>query len=424
MILASVVHLFVAMPDLAGDAAGYDRMARGLVGEDDLHWSFRGLAPRGYLYPGFLAAVYALGGGPEIASWIQGVVFLPLTTLLVYVAGRLAFSRPVGLVAAWCCALWLPAAWHTQWLLTETLLGLLTAALAALLAGTLVRRSENLAALGGLVAGLVSISHPAYQFLWIVLLAAVIAVIRPRRLIMAFAIGIGAVLSPYWAFSTAADAPRLGQAVGSGLGGGYTFYVGSRWQTDFTTTAGDRIVADYAHELETLGALLDAGAIDVEPTLEATIREKLARPGHETLTDRDFYAAGVTNLLERPDRLPLKLRRNASTLFVLQPDPRLGDPARTEAIWLRSFWRPASVLLALLAVAGSAYVLGCRRDRLLIFVPPLFQTMVFMASHTEARYAIPLWPYVFLLGAVALQAGSAVRVSASTRRWIPARRPS
>jgi len=398
-LLAAAVHAFVASPTLVGDAVGYDRAARALAGHGDLGWAMTFLAARGYLYPALLALVYAVGGNAETAGWIQALVLLPLTTFLIYAAGREAFSRKVGLVAAWAFAMWLPAAWHTRLLLAETLLAMLMAALALLLAATLVRNRVLFAACAGFVAATISIAHSAYQVLPFVLVAAVLLATRSRRLTVGFTAGATVVLIPYL-FVLAAGAPHLGSGA-AGYGGAWGFYVGSRAETNFTNTPDDDVVAGLQYDLPRLKTLIDQGRVHVEPHLRAAISRRLA-DGQSELRETDYYRAGVENLLADPRGWPRKLGVNFSTLFVLQDDPKLGEQAVSPSIWLDRVWRPLSIALALLAVAGLASVLALRRAYLLLFAPALLQALFLMLPKVEPRYVVPLWPAMFLLLGVAL----------------------
>ena len=174
----------------------------------------------------------------------------PLTTLLIYVAGREAFSQRAGLIAAWLFALWFPAAWYTLWIVIEPTLALMTTTLLVLLASTLARGSPRLALVAGIAAALLSISHAAYQFVWIVLIMSLAAHFwireRPRfSLAGFFALGTAVIVLPYLVLTSAAHLPHLGEgARGFGGGGGWTFYIGSRWETDFTLAPGDYEVDD------------------------------------------------------------------------------------------------------------------------------------------------------------------------------------
>jgi 4-amino-4-deoxy-L-arabinose transferase-like glycosyltransferase len=423
-LLAIGVHLLVPATEPQADAKTYSAIASGIArveaydNEYDRGWSVGGLAMRGYAYPLFVSAVYAVTGGvhPDSVQWVQAVVFLPLTTFLIYIAGREAFSHRLGLIAAWLFALWLPAAWHTFWLLTETMLDFLMALLLALLAAALARGSPRLMVAAGLTAAVLSISHSAYQLLWIVLAVALVAslLVRDRRqleLAVVFVLGALVIVAPYGAYTITADLPRLGEgARGYGGGGGWSFYIGSRWQTGFQQADDDLRIADLSEpgQLVAVGEAIDRDEIEVEPHLLATIRSKLARPDpwHQTLTDRDYYRAGLANMVEKPSKWPRKVSRNVQAMFTVPSDLRLYKPdPEPGSTWFRPIWRPLGFLVAALAATGMSYVLARRRDRLVLFVPVMLQLLVFIvATDAVARYTIPLWSSLCLLASVGLAA--------------------
>lgn len=397
------------------DAILYSGVASGLLGltdpvipPADLEWAIEAGATRGFIYPLFVAAVYAIKGGADYASaeLLQGLLFLPLTTLLVYLAGREAFSRRAGLIGAWLFALWFPAAWQSRFLLTETMLAFLMALLLACLAGLVVRKSPRLALLTGLTAAVVSIAHPGYQLVWLVLGIAVLAHFG-RRLASFYALG-AVVFIVYRLFLFSADLPYPGQGqigreqIGYGSGGGWTFYVSSRWETGFRPTPDDRRISAMWHRpFGELVAKVDSGEVVAEDDLLATIRRKAGEPGAR-LTDADFYRAGFANLLEHPDRWPERTKVNAASLFLLPANLELapGDPRSPV---LRRVWRPLSGIVALLSAAGLVLIGLRRRDRLILFIPALFQATLFLTTTiSETRYAVPLWPAMFLLVGVAL----------------------
>jgi hypothetical protein len=403
-LVAAAVHLAVRTPEVISDARLYEFIARGLLGDPEVPVPLEGLAVRGYLYPVFIAVLYAIAHTPEIVVLVQGLVLLPLTTLLVYVAGREAFSRRTGLIAAWGFALWLPAAWQTNLLLTETMLALLLAALLALLAATLARGTRNLALGAGATAAIVSVAHPAYQFLWLVVLLAAVAIVRRREVVTPMAIGMATIVVPYAAL-VLVGAPRLGQGDTpySGSGGGWNFYVGSRAETNFTAVPSDYVVWHNRDDLGRVQQLERAGLVEMEPRLAAAIERKLAspEPSERRLTDADYWALGREHLLAAPENWPAKLRRGAATILLFPRDPRvLGTPGAAEVVWWRDVWRPFSFGLLLLALGGLVYVLARRRDRLLLFVPGLAAVFAFSLVHAEPRYGVPLWPALFLLAAL------------------------
>ncbi len=397
------------------DATLYSGVASGLLGLPDPvlppvdhEWAIEAGAVRGFVYPLFVAAVYAIRGGADYlsAELLQGLLFPPLTTLLIYLAGREAFSRRTGLIGAWLFALWFPVAWHSRFLLTETMLAFLVALLLACVAGLVARRNPRLALLTGLAAGVISIAHPAYQLVWLVLGIAVLAQFG-RRLASLYALGATVVIV-YRLFLFSADLPYPGQGligrgqVAYGSGGGWTFYSSSRWETGFRVTVDDRrLLAMWNRPFGDVVEKVDSGGIAVEDDLRAAILRKAGEPGAR-LTDADFYRAGLANLLERPDKWPERMKVNTASLFLLPADLAFapGDPERPA---LRPVWRPLSAIFALLSAAGLLLIALRRRDRLILFVPALFQATLFLTTTiSETRYSVPLWPAMFLLAGVAL----------------------
>lgn len=423
-VLAFTMHAVVGGSEPIWDALAYSGMASGLIGHGEVapftdhQWVIEGLAIRGYVYPLYVAVVYAAAGGvhPELAQAVQAIVFLPLTTLLIFVAGKEAFSRRVGLTAAWLFALWFPAIWHTRLLYTETLLALLMALLLALLARAISRGSPKFALLAGTVASLLAISHTAYQLLWIVLgvsLAVHLWLAGKQRFALAgyYVLGAIPIMLSYVVLTVAADLPGMGEgARGHAQGGGWTFYVSTRWETDFKPVVPDDLAIGslVPGKLVEVGPRIEAGEVEVEDDLLAIIERKLARPDpyHETLTDADYYRAGVANLLERPGKWPRRVWVSSVELFLLPEDLVLAEPdSASGQRWFRPIWRPLSALLVALAIGGLLCVLRQHRNRLVLFVPPLCQAGLFvLMAAPQARYSIPFWPFMFLLTAVALVA--------------------
>ena len=416
-----------------GDSVTYHMIAAGLTGQNHdpyygFHWAIGGLAARGFVYPSLVASVYWLLGGPHpgAIAWIQAVVMVPLTTFLIYVAGREAFSRRVGIVASWAFALWFPAVWHTMWLMTETLLNLMMALLVVLLAATIRRKSAKLALLCGVVSGLLSVGHSAYQFLPIALVLAFLAHLcfsgrRHFWLAGFIVIGIFFIQVPYRIAVIAADLPRLGQgAKGYGGGGGWGFYIASRFDTNFIGINDDNHLVDLAApgQLIEVGRKIDRGEIHVKSHLLKIIRQKLALPDavNQTLTDSDFYRAGIQNLLERPDKWPIKLENNVIELFVIPDGIRFYAPDPTTATWFRKPWPALSKGLILCTLLGSLFAFWKHRDRLVLFVPAAFQSAVFIVVIVEWRYVIPFWSSMFLLAAAGV-VGCLESLSAAWSQW-------
>lgn len=422
-VVGSAVHLAVPFARPVADASTYDAIAAGIVGIHKYgpyygqHWAVGGLFVRGFLYPVLISFVYWVTGGahPEVVGWVQAVVLLPTTTWLVFVAGRTMFSRRVGVIAACGFALWLPAAWHTDWLLMETLLDLMLALVLVLIARTLTRTSIAVAAALGLTLGVLAISHAAYQWLWVIVVITLTLASAFGRRSLAPATAVVtlatlAVLVPYHVVAKVEHRATTGTGGrGYGGGGGWTFYVGSRPQTDFRRIPDDFKIGDLSApgQLVRLAHDVDEGKVYMEPHLRKILEEKAHRANalHETLTDSDYYRAGLQNLLSDPLGWPRKVWFNGSTLFALPADLDLYKPdVAPGTTWFRDVWRPLSIALFALAAVGLIVVALRRRIALILFVPLVFETAIVIASYAEARYVIPLLSSMFLLAAVAVDA--------------------
>jgi hypothetical protein len=408
------------------DAAFYHVVAATVGGfGGDLRFAIDGMADKGWTLPLLMAASYRAVGAPSPAAFglLQALVLLPATTALVYVAGRYAFGRRVGLVATWGFALWFPLVYHTAWLLPETTVGVLTAGVLALAAMTITGRGGWWASVGlGLALGLLGLTHPAWQFLPFVMVAAFAVHFRAyarERLLSVALVGLGAcaILLPYAIVQEAAGLPRPG-AGGIAYGGAWSMWVGSRPWTHFGPTQSDYTLASVNETggVRQLARLIQSGDLETDPYLSRLILEKAARPEHANvrLTDGDYYRAAVHNLLADPTVWPRKTWHGLTTVLLPPPALVLGTvagsaqqggalyPPTVKQAWIRRPWRSLGAILAIVMLAGFVLVVLHRRDRLVLFVPLLFQTAVFVVGAPEARYGYPLVSSVMVLAAYAL----------------------
>ncbi len=123
--LAAAVRFLLLLlwsPELSGDAVDYDRLAHSLLdGRGYINARGEPTSFRPPLYPAFVAAGYALGGGA-----VQGVRFLQATLdlgtiALTYLIGQWLFGRGPGLLAALLLSVNLGTVAATGQLLSETL---------------------------------------------------------------------------------------------------------------------------------------------------------------------------------------------------------------------------------------------------------------------------------------------------------------
>jgi hypothetical protein len=406
-----------ATPEPESDALLYQWLASALAGVGDagqgLRYAVDGMAIRGWTQPAIMGALYAAIGHPEAAAfaWIQAVVILPATTALVYFAGRFAFGRSVGLVAALAFALWFPLVYYTTWLMPETTVGLVVGGVLSLLALLITRGGLVTALALGAALALLSLTHSAWQFVGIPTVAALalhfLVYDRSRlRLAGYAALVLVAVLGSYSAVRAATDLPRAGEGGrGYGAGGGWGFWVGSRSSTDFLPVADDYTIANHNAPggVVQLAQRIRAGELTTDEHLTKIIFEKVSRSdaAKEQLEDGDFYDAGIRNLLDDPGAWPEKVGHGLKTVFLPAPDLTFYA-APLAATWFRHPWRQLAGWVAALMIAGLALVTLQRRDRLVLFVPLVFQVTLFVAWAPESRYGYPLLSSVFLLASFAV----------------------
>jgi 4-amino-4-deoxy-L-arabinose transferase-like glycosyltransferase len=181
-----------------GDAATYDRWARGIAAGDWLGHEVFLQAP---LYPYFLGTLYAtLGDHPLLVRGVQ-CLLSALACALLANAGALLFSRGAGLAAGLLLALYAPSIFLDA-LIQKSVLDLFFVCLALWLAVRLSRAPGlRLAAALGVALGLLVLARENALLLagvlglWLLLLP---GLARPRRLALAaaFAAGVGATLAP------------------------------------------------------------------------------------------------------------------------------------------------------------------------------------------------------------------------------------
>jgi hypothetical protein len=430
--LGTAWHSLSGTPKPESDALLYHWLASALAGfgpnHTGLDFAVDGMAVRGWTQSALMGALYAVVGHPAAAAfaWLQAVAILPATTGLVYLAGRAAFDRTTGLVAAWAFALWFPLVYYTTWVMPETTTGLVVAGALVLLSLVVTRPSIGWAAVCGAAFGLLSLTHSGWQFAGVVTAVAVLVhfwVYDRDRICVAVALlaVVVGILASYTVVRVATDLPRPGQGgVGYGAGGAWGVWTGSRSFTDFLPVPDDYTIANenapggVVHHAQ----LIRTDKLQPDRHLSATILDKAAGPDASTqqITDSDFLHAGFANLLDHPGAWPRKTWVGLKRLFL--PNPNLVFyAAPVKATWFRHPWRTVAVPLLGLTVAGLVLLLASRRDRLVLFVPLVAQTVIFLVGVPEPRYSYPLVSSMMLLAAFAALAlaRSAARLAVRLR---------
>lgn len=398
------------------DAASYVRAASGLSThpalESTLSWSVGSMAMRGITYPLLIATLLTLAGSLAAVVWFQSLVLVPATVALLFLTGRRAFSAPVGLVAAWWYALWVPAQIYSSLLMQETWLSFLVALLLYLLSRCVTGGGWRVHLAAGLLLGCLAVTHSAFQFVGVATIVA-LAVHRWRYrdqrpgYTLLLGLGLVAILLPSMVIRGVYDLPQQGEgARGYGGGGGWTFWIGSNPALGFRQPVDGNKFAELTAEGEFAEVLrqVRAGELATDPNLTRIILAKSgsADLAHEKLTDADFYRAGIANLLSDPGAWPRKAARGLNTLMTVPAGLAYYRSAPSAAA-PGAPWQFLSYTLFVVGFAGVFLIAASRRSRLILAVPFLVQFSVLLAAFPENRHVIPLWGSLFLFGAVTVE---------------------
>lgn len=158
-----LIFIVVAHPplDAAGDAPGYDRIARNVLDGRGFVLYAQPSAQRTPGYPLFVAAIYALGGGHTTVTIVQAFLDGGSLLLLGPIGTSLGVA-PAGIVAAAAlAAVFPPLVQQPAVLMSESLFQLL---LLAALAVTLQVKGIRTALLAGALWGLTVLVRPAPAF--------------------------------------------------------------------------------------------------------------------------------------------------------------------------------------------------------------------------------------------------------------------
>lgn len=368
-------------------------------------WGIGSASMRGFTYPVLFALVLRLGGSTATFAWLQGLVMVPATIVLLFLAGRAAFSARIGAVAAWLYALWIPIAVYTGFLMQETLLSLLMAltlwVLALVVSKPSVKRLLGL----GLCFGIMAVTHSAYQYVGLVTLGALMLMWGLRReswrragLVVA---AMALVLVPISLGRIAFDLPGQGEGSrGYGGGGGWTFWAASNVDTDFIPNPAIKSLGDLNSE-EVRQRAIEAreGRLAVDRHMLQVLEAKLGPEQDTVISDRQFYQAGIQNLLDHPESWPRKATVGISNLLRVPADLGYYGPAVVQ--WPGP-WQTVRILLTSLALVGLLMVGLKRRDRLILFVPMLSMYALLLIAMPERRHSIPMFGSEMLLVAFAM----------------------
>lgn len=402
LVLALVVRLGALVAESGYepvyDSIDYDRHARSIAAGDGFPESHVADGPSAFrppLYPYVLGAVYAITGddaGVE-AGRALGVLVGAIVVLGIYAVGRLAWSREVGLIAAAIAAVFPPLAFSHLALISETIfvaleLGVVVCALAARRAGG----DWRWALAAGLLCGLAALTRSNGILL---VIPALIGVWVGRPLLSPAALAAPAAvagatllaLAP-WTIRNANEFDALiptNTQSGYGLAG--AFNDEARSVNGYTATW-------------------------VLPERTERYRQILGRPGlDEHELDSELRSSALEFVRENPGFVAEGAVLNfARTFSALGQEPattiadreQLGLGERTAPIVKWSV-RVLDVL-ALLAVIVIAVRDPSRFRPWFVWLVPALAVLAAVWVLGSTRYAIPAYPFMILLVALAARA--------------------
>lgn len=342
---------------------------------------------RGPAYPAFLVPFVVVGGdtvlGPALAQAVLGtatvwIVAMALQRRLRREGAPEPMASHAVRLAAWACALSPIAVLWDRFVMSESLATFLLAAAVAL-AWEAAQGSRPLAAAigAGACGAALVLAKPAFVLLLLVL---AVLLARAGRPVPAGALAATAVvlLLP-WTLRNAQVADRASPA---GLGSGLFLYAAT------LPRASDGVpVIDDPRDQAAAERYLD---------YDTPVADRVA-------ADADFRRRAVERIQARPLAYLASWGPRAIRLWV---------SSHAEALRPLHIPRPIRVVIALAfgavaLVALSALVLPAgplRRTALALAVVPAYTTLVHMPLAAGSRYAVPAWPFVWCLAALAVAA--------------------
>ena len=346
--LRLVVLFAVPHVPVAGDALFYHQIAAQLVGH--LPEPPYGGFYRGFGYPLFLAGLYWITTSYVAIRIVQALLWAAAIGLAVAIAERL-FGRRAAVVAAVLALIQVAALPHFLFLLAENLLVLELLAATAVLVFVRPSRPRLAAATYGALLGTIALTHLGWQLFPL----AGLAVLWSKRDLALGAAGCAAVLvavlGPLHAIYP--NQPWYPSSAYSGYGAAWTFYVGTKTETDGLPTPADHAAAeDRLHE------------------------------------DTYYWREGIENIVAAP---------LDSALLWLEKQWRLWGashgqlPTTSEDFdeFVKSAGMVVNGIVLASALAGFALLAVARRYRLALTLgaPALYAALVFPTlSGVEARY--------------------------------------
>lgn len=361
-----------------------------LRGRTDLVQVVYQLVERGPVYPLYLALIYGVFGSSHLAVGIMQAVLDAAGCTLIYLVGKQVLGRIVGILAAGIAIFYTPFILSSGRLLRETLASFLLLLVVLFFTRAVINSSAKMFLLSGFCLGLTLLCNSAAQYLAVFLLVVMFLVSvkkRPRhtvaRHVFAFLIG-PVVLTGSWMVITA-------------------------------FTIGEPLMSATASMDEKTGGFLNNiysdGWMDDGYPRSGAFRRK----ANELLEGRDLTPEERRELVRESAGFRWQVAVNiiASNL---SPDLVIIPIKNFYRLWqypyntfVQSFvlsykqqvlFHRAIVLLGLIGIPLSL-ALDWRRS-IAITATLAYFSLIWMATKVEARYNMPLMPYVIVMAALAL----------------------
>jgi 4-amino-4-deoxy-L-arabinose transferase-like glycosyltransferase len=347
------------------------------------------LVRRGPIYPLYLAVIYAVSGGSHLVVEIAQALTDALGCVLIYLVGKQVLNWRVGVLSAAIAVFYTPFILSTGRLLRETLASFLLLLVVLFLTKAVMAWSTKMFALGGFSLSLTILCNSAAQYLPPLLFIGVVGLFwrrAPRRKLaqglLVFLAGLSAPIASWMIITSVSIQTPVISAVPS------VYY----------KTGG------FLNNLDTDGWMTDY-------YLRGLLSRRVAR---DLLADHDSTQDELRQLSESLDfRL-----RVAATIVRRYPLPFLTVPVKNfYRLWsfphnqfrysfIFSHLQQVSFhqTLIYLAVIGIplSLVAAWRKSIVLVLILAYF-CLVWMLSHAEPRYNMPLMPYAIIMTAYTLE---------------------
>ena len=376
------------------------------------------------VYPMFVASVYRLIGGSQLAVALSQTVVFVLICITVFAIGRKIAGDTIALCAAAAVALYAPLPYFAALVMTETWTTLMFTASIWMTVRAVHARGVKPFAWLGFLAALTALSRPVFVLFPFALAAIGLAVFpllgvrgrgSPRQWVTMLAV-FAVTMLPWFTYNyVTLGRFTLSPAGGVGRGlweGSWQAAWSGRLQNELTHLADDvrdraeldrRVEAIAAREhlpaarmLEYVHQWQDIRGIWDTPT------DPNARVLARVEADREYQRVAIENIRhDTPMHLARRLARGVFVLWTGEIPFRYSDINRLPAAVIRACWAIQTVIFGL-AVAGLVAL--ARRGHIahacLLGAPIVYITAVHFPLLTEARQSLPAQPIVLLLATI------------------------